>query len=121
MLRYLRHTANLAIQYNASDSEATMPAGYTDSDFAGDPDDRKSTSGHVLTPAGGAITWRARRRPVTKKESRTCSRIPKDLHCAGADRSPHLDVITNQDQSALTVLSGSGRKTKQETFHEVPL
>ena len=47
-LRYLRHTANLAIQYNASDSEATMPIGYTDSDFAGDPDDRKSTSGYVF-------------------------------------------------------------------------
>jgi len=44
-LRYLRNTANLTIQYKASDSEATMPIGYTDSDFAGDPDDRKSTSG----------------------------------------------------------------------------
>jgi len=55
-LRYLRHTANLAIQYNASDSEATMPIGYTDSDFAGDPDDRKSTSGYVFMLAGGAIT-----------------------------------------------------------------
>jgi len=63
-LRYLRHTANLAIQYNASDSEATMPAGYTDSDFAGDPDDRKSTSGYVFMLAGGAITWRARKQPL---------------------------------------------------------
>jgi len=63
-LRYLRHTANLAIQYNASDSEATMPIGYTDSDFAGDPDDRKSTSGYVFMLAGGAITWRARKQPL---------------------------------------------------------
>jgi len=37
------------------------------------------------------------RQPVRKKESRTCSRFPKDLHCADADRSPHLDIITNQD------------------------
>ena len=63
-LRYLRNTANLAIQYNASDSEATMPAGYTDSAFAGDPDDRKSTSGYVFVLAGGAITWRARKQPL---------------------------------------------------------
>jgi len=63
-LRYLRHMANLAIQYNASDSEATMPAGYTDSDFAGDPDDRKSTPGYVFMLAGGAITWRARQQPL---------------------------------------------------------
>jgi len=38
-LRYLRNTANLAIQNKTSDSEATMPIGYTNSDFAGDPDD----------------------------------------------------------------------------------
>ena len=63
-LRYPRHTANLAIQYNASDSEATMPAGYTDSDFAGDPDDRKSTSGSVFMLAGGDITWRAHKQPL---------------------------------------------------------
>ena len=48
--------------------------------------------------------------PVTQKESRTFSRIPDDLHCADADRSPHLDIITNQDQLALKVLSGSGRE-----------
>jgi len=60
-LRYLRNTANLAIQYNASDSEATMPIGFTDSDFAGDPDDRKSTSGYVFMLAGGATSWRARK------------------------------------------------------------
>jgi len=63
-LRYLRNTANLAIQYKTSDSEATMPIGYTDSDFAGDPDDRKSTSGYVFMLAGGAITWRARKQPL---------------------------------------------------------
>jgi len=63
-LRYLRNTANLAIQYNASDSEATIPAGYTDADFAGDPDDRKSTSGYVFKLSGGAITWRARKQPL---------------------------------------------------------
>jgi len=63
-LRYLRNMANLAIQYNESDSEATMPIGYTDSDFARDPDDRKSTSGYVFMLAGDAITWRARKQPL---------------------------------------------------------
>jgi len=63
-LRFLRNTANLAIQYNASDSESTMPIGYTDSDFAGDPYDRKSTSGYVFMLARGAVTWRARKQPL---------------------------------------------------------
>jgi len=41
-----------------------MPIGYTDSDFAGDPNDRKSTSDYVFMLAGGAITWRAHKQPL---------------------------------------------------------
>jgi len=64
MLQYLRNTANVAIQYNAPDPEATLPIGFTDSDFARDPDDRKSTSGYVFMLARGAITWRTRKQPL---------------------------------------------------------
>ena len=32
-------------------------SGYVDSDFAGDLDKRRSTSGYVFTLAGGAISW----------------------------------------------------------------
>jgi len=38
-LWYLRNTTNLAIQYNGKNCEQDTPVGYTDSDFAGDPDD----------------------------------------------------------------------------------
>ncbi|KAM1649263.1 hypothetical protein ACFX14_010560 [Malus domestica] len=33
--------------------------GYSDSDFAGCPDDLKSTSGFVFTMAGGVVSWRS--------------------------------------------------------------
>ena len=33
--------------------------GYTDSDFQGDIDSRKSTSGYVFTLNGGTICWRS--------------------------------------------------------------
>jgi len=56
-LWYLRNTANLAIQYNGQNPEQDTPIGYTDSDFAGDPDDRKSTSGYVFMLAGGAVSF----------------------------------------------------------------
>ena len=36
-----------------------MPLGYTDSDYQGDIDSRKSTSGYVFTLGGGAIVWRS--------------------------------------------------------------
>ncbi|MCO5564741.1 hypothetical protein L7F22_018409 [Adiantum nelumboides] len=34
--------------------------GYTDSDYAGDVDNRRFTSGYVFTMAGGAVSWRSR-------------------------------------------------------------
>ncbi|MCO5583539.1 hypothetical protein L7F22_037450 [Adiantum nelumboides] len=34
--------------------------GYTDSDYASDLDNRRSTSGYVFTMAGGAVSWRSR-------------------------------------------------------------
>lgn len=35
--------------------------GYTDSDFAGDLDDRKSTSGYVFTLGGAAVSWKSKK------------------------------------------------------------
>ena len=33
--------------------------GYVDSDYAGDMDDRRSTTGYVFTLAGGPIYWKS--------------------------------------------------------------
>ena len=33
---------------------------YTDADYAGDADSRKSTSGYLMTYAGGAVSWQSR-------------------------------------------------------------
>jgi hypothetical protein len=38
---------------------------YSDSDFAGDVDDRKSTSGYVFTLTKGAILWKSSKQTVT--------------------------------------------------------
>ena len=39
--------------------------GYTDSDYAGNTDNRKSTSGYVFTYGGGAISWRSKLQECT--------------------------------------------------------
>ena len=52
-LRYLQGTKGLMLTYRRSDSLHIER--YSDLDFAGDVDDRKSTSGYVFTLAGGAI------------------------------------------------------------------
>jgi hypothetical protein len=54
LLLYLRGTSDYFITYN---SGYELVCGYVDSDFAGDLDKRRSTSGYVFTLAGGAISW----------------------------------------------------------------
>ena len=54
VLRYLRGRSDYCITFN---SGYELVCGYVDSDFAGDLDKRRLTSGYVFTFAGGAISW----------------------------------------------------------------
>ena len=56
-LRYVQGTKGLMLTYRRSDSLEIE--GYSDSAFAGDMDDRKSTPVYVFTLAGGAIHGKA--------------------------------------------------------------
>ena len=62
-LRYVKGTKGLMLTYRRSDSLEIK--GYADSDFAGDEDDRKSTTGYIFTLAGGAISWKSSKQSVT--------------------------------------------------------
>jgi hypothetical protein len=46
-------------------SDSLEIEGYSDSDFAGDVDDRKSTSGYIFTLTKGAISWKSSKQIVT--------------------------------------------------------
>lgn len=54
ILRYIKGTSNIAMCYEGSDFTVK---GYVDSDYAGDLDKSKSTTGYVFTLAGGAVSW----------------------------------------------------------------
>jgi hypothetical protein len=55
---YLQGTRNYGLRYGPS---ITIPTGYSDSDYAGDSDTRKSTSGFIFTLNGGTVAWSSRR------------------------------------------------------------
>jgi len=56
IFRYLKGTSDIGILYNGS-SEDVDPRGYSDADYAGDTETRRSTNGYLFMLAGGAITW----------------------------------------------------------------
>ena len=56
ILTYLRRTRDYMLVYSSGILETIC---YIDSDFQGDIDSRKSTSGYLFTLNGGAICWRS--------------------------------------------------------------
>jgi hypothetical protein len=55
ILRYVRGTIQFGIHYSLGGTPLLV--GFTDSDWAGDPDDRKFTAGYVFSLGSGPVTW----------------------------------------------------------------
>ncbi|GKV32259.1 hypothetical protein SLEP1_g40876 [Rubroshorea leprosula] len=62
ILRYLCGTTDFGLLYKKGDQ--TDLASFTDSDYAGDLDDKKSTSGFVFMLGSGAISWSSKKQPI---------------------------------------------------------
>ena len=63
VLRYLQGTKDYMLMYRQTDNLDVI--GYSDSDFAGCVDSRRSTSGYIFMMAGGAISWRSVKQTLT--------------------------------------------------------
>lgn len=66
-LRYLSSTRFHGLLFDGG--KAGDLTGYSDSDWAGDLDTRRSTSGYVFLLAGAAISWKSRRQPTVALSS----------------------------------------------------
>lgn len=62
ILRYVQGTIGFGIQYRHGGEERLV--GYVDSDYAGDENDRKSTSGYAFMLGNGAISWASKKQPI---------------------------------------------------------
>ena len=54
-LRYLKRTVNYGIHYKKGGDGELLA--FTDSDYAGDMEDRKSTSGYVFLMSSSVVSW----------------------------------------------------------------
>ena len=57
VLRYLQRTKSFMLVYKKVENLELV--GYTDADFAGCVDDRRSTSGYLFFLAGAAVSWKS--------------------------------------------------------------
>jgi len=62
ILRYIRGTISLGLYYTKSDNYELV--GYSDSDWCGDVDDRKSTSEYVFFMGHIMFTWLSKKQPI---------------------------------------------------------
>ena len=58
IFRYLRGTQKYGLLYKRNSSECV---GFSDADWGGDQDDRKSTSGYIFQVGGTAVSWRSKK------------------------------------------------------------
>ena len=61
ILRYLKGTLSLGLTYNKSSKNLV---GYSDSDWGGNLDNRRSTTGYLFKIFGGTISWRVQLQPT---------------------------------------------------------
>ncbi|XP_057508569.1 secreted RxLR effector protein 161-like [Actinidia eriantha] len=62
ILRYLHGMITLGILYKGGKKSGFL--GFTDSDYAGDHDDRRSTSGYVFMMGSGVVSWSSKKQQI---------------------------------------------------------
>lgn len=67
-LRYIRGTIDLKLVYKKQEAAPTL-VGFSDSDWGGDKNDGKSTSGYVFKLFGNTVSWASRKQPTVSLSS----------------------------------------------------
>ena len=70
-LRYLKETKSYGLLYKGELNEGGFPEPlcYTDSDWAGDTESRKSTGGYVFILCGAAVSWKTKKQTTISLSS----------------------------------------------------
>jgi hypothetical protein len=82
IMRYLKGTMDLQLKFNGKDR--TPVEGFSDADWGGCLDCRKSTTGYVFKTAGASISWNSKKQPTvalstTEAEYMACSAACQEI------------------------------------------
>ena len=67
VLRYVKGTVGLGLLYQRQDN--SLLEVYSDSDYAGDMSDRKSTSGYALVKNGAVVSWKSKKQSIVAQST----------------------------------------------------
>jgi hypothetical protein len=92
VLRYVAGTVHWGLHYRLAGRKGAPPVltGYSDSDLAGDINDRKSTSGLIFFLAGGPVAWQSVKQKVVALSSYEAEYIAAAAAACEAVRLSHL-------------------------------
>ena len=112
IMRYLKGTTNMGLMYSKND--CTNCVGYSDADWAGDVNDRKSTSGYLFKISGAPVSWRSKKQSCialstaeaeymalssAAQEATWLRQLTKDLH----NEPTEPTVIKEDNQAAIRI------------------
>ncbi|XP_047149161.1 secreted RxLR effector protein 161-like [Vigna umbellata] len=109
ILRYLKGTTELGIFYKKEEDTTLMA--YTNNDFAGDIDGRKSISGFIFSLGTGAVSWSSKKQPIVTLSTAEseyitaascacqCIWIKRILDTIGFNRSKQILVLCDSSST----------------------
>ena len=111
ILRYLKGTTELGIAYKRGGEEEFM--GFVNNDYAGDIDDRKSTSGYIFMLGTGPVSCSSKKQPVVTLSTIEAEFIAATYYaCQGVWLRRVLEKLGNIQSKCTTIFCDNSSAIK---------
>jgi hypothetical protein len=121
IMRYLKGTLGYGILYKTKFNDELCLKGWCDSDYAGDLDDRKSTTGYVYMLGSGAISWSSKKQPIVTLSTTEAEFVSAaSCACQGVWLRNILDYLKLKQQESTVIYcdnSSSIKLSKNPVMH----
>lgn len=116
ILQYLKGTVEFGLFYKRERKSDLF--GFTDSDYAGDLDDKRSTSGHVFMLGTGAVSWSSKKQTsVTLSTTETEFVAATSCSCQAIWFRKILEKLHFKQEGATTAYCDSSSAIKLSKNH----